>query len=202
MEDEGVSGPRINPGLPRALYLFRTRQADALVVSKMDRLARSVLNAADFAASARAQGWDLMALDLGMDLATPAGKAMSNMLATFAEFEREMISVRTEEGLARARAAGRTLGRPSTMPTALKRRIVPAREAGQSFAAIARKFTAEGLSTPSGKTEWHESVVRWAYATAAEWQGNLGLSPSRGPPRSQCRPTYRPPRMCRSRPAT
>ena len=166
IEDEGQSGSRINPGLQRALRLLRTRQADALVVSKMDRLARSVLHAADVAASARDQGWDLIVLDLGMDLATPAGKAMFNMLATFAEFEREMISVRTKEGLARARAKGVQLGRPSDISTDVRRRIVAEREAGASYATIALDLSVDGILTPTGRPNWDESVVRRAYRAA------------------------------------
>jgi DNA invertase Pin-like site-specific DNA recombinase len=167
IEDAGASGTRINPGLQQALRLLRTRQADALVVSKMDRLARSVLHASDIAMSARDQGWDLVVLDLGMDLSTPAGKAMFNMLATFAEFERDMISVRTKEGLARAKAAGKQVGRPSLIPSDLRRRIVVARESGDSFANIARSLTADGILTPTGKQTWDESVVRRAFQAAS-----------------------------------
>lgn len=166
IEDEGATGSRINPGLRRSLDLLRTKQADALVVTKMDRLARSVLNAADIMRSAQEQGWSLIVLDLGMDLSTPSGKAMYNMLATFAELERDMIATRTREGLAAARAKGKTLGRPSAIPTAVRRRIVLAREAGQSFAAIARDLSGEGIVTPTGRAMWSESVVRRAYAAA------------------------------------
>jgi DNA invertase Pin-like site-specific DNA recombinase len=166
IEDRGLSGTKINPGLQQALRLLRTKQADALVVSKMDRLARSVLNAADIATSAKEQGWDLVVLDLGMDLSTPAGKAMFNMLATFAEYERELISIRTKEGLARARAAGKQIGRPSLIPTEVRRRIVKDREAGASFATIALDLSVDGILTPTGRAVWDESVVRRAYAAA------------------------------------
>jgi DNA invertase Pin-like site-specific DNA recombinase len=167
IEDRGLSGTKINPGLRRALDMLRVGLADALVVSKMDRLARSVLNAADIAVSAKEQGWDLVVLDLGMDLSTPAGKAMFNMLATFAEYERELISIRTKEGLARAKAAGKQIGRPSLIPTEVRRRIVRDREAGLSFPKIAAGLTADGIVTPTGRTTWDESVVRRAYRSVA-----------------------------------
>jgi len=167
IEDEGATGGKINPGLRRALDLLRTRQADALVVSKMDRLARSVLNAADIMRAAQDQGWSIVVLDLGMDLSTPSGKAMYNMLATFAELERDMISTRTKDGLAAARAKGKQLGRPSAIPTAVRRRIVLAREAGQSFAAIARDLSADGILTPTGRPTWTTSVVQRAYQAVA-----------------------------------
>lgn len=162
-EDEGATGGRINPGLREALELLRTGQADALVVTKMDRLARSVFNAADIMQAAQRQGWSLIVLDLGMDLSTPSGKAMYNMLATFAELERDMISTRTKEGLAAARAKGRRIGRPSSIPTDVRRRIVLARDAGASFGSIAQELTDEGILTPTGRPVWDESVVRRAY---------------------------------------
>lgn len=165
-QDEGLSGKRINPGLREALELLRTKQADALVVTKVDRLARSVVNAADIMEAARRQGWSLIVLDLGMDLSTPSGKAMAQMLSVFAELEREMISTRTKEGLAAARAKGVVLGRPSGIPSGIRRRIVQARDAKQSFSQIARDLTTEGILTPTGRPVWDESVVRRAYAAA------------------------------------
>lgn len=165
-EDEGLSGKQINPGLREALELLRTKQADALVVTKVDRLARSVVNAADIMQAAQQQGWSLIVLDLGMDLSTPSGKAMAQMLAVFAELEREMISTRTKEGLAAARAKGKQIGRPSTIPTDVRRRIVLAREAGASFGTIARDLTADGILTPTGRPTWDESVVRRSYTAA------------------------------------
>lgn len=162
-EDEGRSGKQINPGLRDALELLRTRQADALVVMKMDRLARSVVAAADIMEAARQQGWSLIVLDLGMDLSTPSGKAMAQMLSVFAELEREMISTRTKEGLAVARAKGKRIGRPSGIPADVRRRIVQARQAGQSFAVIALDLSTDGILTPTGRPTWDESVVRRAY---------------------------------------
>ena len=166
-QDEGKSGKQINPGLREALELLRTKQADALVVTKVDRLARSVVNAADIMQAARQQGWALIVLDLGMDLSTPSGKAMAQMLSVFAELERELISTRTKEGLAAARAKGKQIGRPSAIPCDVRRRIVTERQAGASFAAIALDLSTDGILTPTGRATWDESVVRRAYRAAA-----------------------------------
>ena len=166
-QDEGLSGKHINPGLRESLDLLRTKQADALVVTKVDRLARSVVAAADIMQAAQQQGWSLIVLDLGMDLSTPSGKAMAQMLAVFAELEREMISTRTKEGLAAARAKGVRIGRPSTIPCDLRRRIVKEREAGRSFASIASGLTDDGILSPTGRPTWDESVIRRAYKAAA-----------------------------------
>lgn len=173
-EDRGRSGAQVNPGLREALELLRTGQADALVVTKTDRIARSVLHAADIAAAAEAQGWPIVILDLGLDMSTPSGRAMFNMLATFAEFERELISQRTKDGLAVAREKGKRLGRPSAIPSAVRRRIVREREAGRSFALIALDLSTDGILTPTGRAVWSESVVRRAYHAATREAVLLG----------------------------
>ena len=97
MAEDPDMPPAINGGLAAALADLAAGLADGLVVAKMDRLARSIQHAARVMDTAREQGWNLVVLDLGMDLTTPQGRAMANMLATFAEFEREMISIRTKE---------------------------------------------------------------------------------------------------------
>ena len=74
-------------------------------------------------ATAQKQGWALVALDCAVDTTTPAGEAMANVLATFAQFERRLISQRTREALAVKKAQGVRLGRPSTMPKRVANRI-------------------------------------------------------------------------------
>lgn len=98
---------------------------------------------------------------------------MANMLATFAEFEREMISVRTREAMAAAKDRGAKFGRPRLVTPALARRIVKARDTGQSFGAIARTLTAEAVLSPAGRPVWQESTVRRIYNTTA---GALGVT--------------------------
>ena len=93
---DGASGKRINENLRKALYLCETHQADGIVVAKMDRLCRSVACAADIMNAAQTQGWALV-MDFGLNLGTPTGRLMAQMLAMFAEWEREMISTRTKE---------------------------------------------------------------------------------------------------------
>jgi DNA invertase Pin-like site-specific DNA recombinase len=76
-------------------------------------------------------------LDVAVDTSTPSGEAMANMLATFAQFERRLISQRTREALAVKRASGVRLGRPPTLPQAVVRRIQRQRERGDSLRKIA-----------------------------------------------------------------
>jgi len=158
--DEGASGKQVNPGLRLALDQLASGRADALIVAKMDRLARSVLHASDIMDRARTQGWDLVICDLALDLSTPYGKAMANMLATFAELEREMIGTRTREGMAAAKAKGKQIGRPRLATADLVDRICIERDAGASFGAIARGLTDDGILSPQGRPGWQPSTVR------------------------------------------
>ncbi|MCU1520397.1 MAG: Resolvase domain protein [Arthrobacter sp.] len=138
------------------------------MVTKMDRMARSTKNAADIIETAQNQGWNLVMLDVAIDLTTPAGEAMANMLATFAQFERRMISQRMKEALAARKRDGKHNGRGTAIPADLLNRICERREAGDSFATVAQGLTAEGHVSPTGLTTWHESTVRRAYAACKE----------------------------------
>lgn len=172
--DLGCSGKHMNAELRRALELLRTGQADALVVAKMDRLARSTKHASDIMETASAQGWNLVLLDLAIDLSTPAGKAMANMLATFAQLERDMISTRTKEALAARARRGLPNGRKSAIPASIMRRIVLEHEDGRSFRAIASALTKDGILSPTGLAVWQESTVRRACNGASRDTGADG----------------------------
>src|SRR5438270_7418861 len=114
LEDAGASGGsmRGRPGLHCALETIEAGRADALVVAKLDRLSRSLLDFASLMDRSRRRGWSLVALDLGVDTTTPQGELMATVLASFAQFERRLIGVRTKEALAEKRAMGVQLGRP------------------------------------------------------------------------------------------
>lgn len=166
LSDIGRSGKQVNPQLRRALDLLQSGQADGLIVAKLDRLARSVRNASAIIDAAQVQGWNLVLIDQSLDLATPGGRAMANMLATFAQWEAEMISTRTKDALAARKARGLDNGRKSAISAGLLRRIVLSRDAGASFTRIARELTDERYLSPTGLTVWHESTVRRAYVSA------------------------------------
>jgi DNA invertase Pin-like site-specific DNA recombinase len=164
--DEGKSGKYINEGLRDALELLASGQADGLVVAKMDRLARSISNAVNIIGMAREQKWSLVVLDLGIDLTTPTGRAMAHMMATFAEFERELIATRIREGMAAKKRRGESVGRPRLAKPGVVRRIVLDRDAGLSFDRIARALGAEGVLSPAGLPNWQSSTVRRIYQSA------------------------------------
>ena len=108
--DHGLTGTnRERPGLAQALAAVRA--GDTLVVPKLDRLARSVPDARAIAAELTARGVKLALGGSVHDPSDPMGKMFSNILATFAEFEADLIRMRTREGMAVARAKGKLRGK-------------------------------------------------------------------------------------------
>lgn len=89
------------------------------------------------------------------------------MLATFAQFERRLISQRTREALAVKREKGVVLGRPPSVDDAVVRRTVRERRCGRSFRAIADALNADGVPTGQGGKQWYPATVR-AVALRAE----------------------------------
>lgn len=164
VRDEGESGKSLDrPGLTRALQAIAQGQATGLVVSKLDRLSRSV---ADFAALLEwftVSASTLVALDLGIDTSTPGGRHVANVFASVAEWEREVIAARTHEGLQAARANGKRISGPavSDQPK-LQRRIRNLRDRGHTLQAIADRLNREGVPTLRGGTEWRPSSIQTA----------------------------------------
>ena len=108
--DQGLSGThRARPGLDQALAAVR--QGDTLVVPKLDRLARSVPDARHIADQLVARGVKLALGRSLYDPTDPMGKMFFNILAAFAEFEADLIRLRTREGMAIARAKGKLRGK-------------------------------------------------------------------------------------------
>ncbi len=108
--DHGLTGTnRSRPGLDQALAAVRT--GDTLVVPKLDRLARSVPDARFIADALVKRGVRLALGSSVYDPADPIGKMFFNILATFAEFEADLIRLRTREGMAIARSRGKLRGK-------------------------------------------------------------------------------------------
>lgn len=90
------------------------REGDVLVVTKLDRLARSVADLVQITEALRGKGVELRILSISLDTATPTGKLMLNLLGSIAEFERELMLERQREGIAKAKAEGKYTGRQPT----------------------------------------------------------------------------------------
>lgn len=97
------------PELDKAL--LTAREGDQFVITKLDRLGRSTKNLLELSEQLRASGVALVVLDQGIDTSTPAGRLFFTIIGAIAEFEHSMMVERTHDGLAAARARGRTGGR-------------------------------------------------------------------------------------------
>jgi DNA invertase Pin-like site-specific DNA recombinase len=139
--DQGRSGTnRDRPGLARALAACRA--GDTLVVTKLDRLARSLPDARDISAELVAAGVKLSLGGTVHDPADPVGRLLFNVLAMVAEFESDLIRARTREGMAVARDKGRLRGRSPKLSPAQGKHLVELHAAGQhSISELAELFT-------------------------------------------------------------
>lgn len=115
------------------------RQGDTLVVTKLDRLARSVIHLGKIIETLEAKGVALRIVNLGVDTTTPTGKLMLNVLGGVAQFEREMMLERQREGIAKAKGAGKYTGRKPTAQ-AKADEIKALKAEGMSMAKIAKRL--------------------------------------------------------------
>lgn len=165
--DDGYTASNLNrPALTAALESLRSGDAAGLVVAKLDRLSRSLMDFAALMETARSEGWSVVALDLGVDMSTPSGEMLANVLASFAQYERRLISQRTTDALAALRAQGVVLGRPRVVSPAVAERIGVWRSAGGcTWQAIADHLNREGVPTGHGGARWYASTVRQVWAS-------------------------------------
>ncbi|WP_200177388.1 recombinase family protein, partial [Ectothiorhodospira shaposhnikovii] len=137
--DHGISGAKgrdQRPALDRLMKATVRRQHDVVMVWAVDRLGRSLQDLVSFLGEVHAKGVDLYLHQQGVDTTTPGGKALFQMLGVFAEFERSMIQERVKAGLQRAKAQGKTLGRPKVAPE-IEERIKAARASGMGIRKVA-----------------------------------------------------------------
>lgn len=121
--------------------LGQLRPGDVVVVTKYDRLARSLRDLLDLVEAIKDQGAGFRSLAEDIDTTTPAGRLVFHVFASIAQFERERISERTREGLQAARARGRVGGRPPALTAAQKTEARRLRDdEHRSISEIARLF--------------------------------------------------------------
>lgn len=138
--DKGMTGTkRDRPGLRSALAACRP--GDTLVVTKLDRLARSLRDATDIASELTSKG---VRLNLGgsvYDPTDPVGRLLFNVLGMVAEFESDLIRARTREGMATAKVRGKLKGRKPKLSPAQERHLVALHRAGDhSIAELVELF--------------------------------------------------------------
>jgi len=160
--DEGHSGKSLDrPALHAALQQIAAGEAGGLIVAKLDRASRSVVDFGRLLEWFDAADATLVALDLGMDTSTSSGRLVANVMASVAEWERSVIGERTRDALAARKAQGLPVSRPSvTGPLADAIRRL--RDQGFTYQAIADGLNAENVPTLRGAPAWRVSSVQSA----------------------------------------
>ena len=139
-EDAGISGSKgreQRPGYDALLKAVTRREVDLVAAWSVDRIGRSMPDLVSFLTELHARGADLYLHQQALDTSTPAGRAMFQMMGVFAEFERSMIQERVKAGLARTKAAGTKLGRP-TVGDEVEARIRALRAEGMGILKVAK----------------------------------------------------------------
>jgi len=138
--EEKLSGSiRNRPVLEKMLE--QTRDGDVVVVTKFDRLARSLRNLLDIVEQIKTMGAGFRSIGEDIDTTTPNGRLVFHLFGSIAEFERERIAERTREGLAAAKRRGRVGGRPSSLSAEQRQEVRRMRDAeGRSVSELARLF--------------------------------------------------------------
>ena len=126
------------PGFSK--LIDRLEEGDVLIVTKLDRLGRNAMDVRATVERLAASGVRVHCLALGgVDLTSAAGKMTMGVIAAVSEFERDLLIERTQAGLSRAKAQGRSLGRPAALSAAQQAEVMKLRSE-ESLGVVARKF--------------------------------------------------------------
>ncbi|WP_245531629.1 recombinase family protein [Corynebacterium capitovis] len=126
------------PGLDAALAY--ARPADTILVTRLDRLGRNMVETVTTIADLAERDINVRVLEPELDTARPADKVVVNVMASLAEWERDLLIQRTREGVAHARTQGRVAGPKPKLNLEQKKQIRQLRQAGESVSALARSF--------------------------------------------------------------
>jgi DNA invertase Pin-like site-specific DNA recombinase len=147
-------------GLSYLIGRIAAGDASCVVVSALDKLSRSVAELGTIVQWLERNGVRLIAVDIGLDTASPGGRTTALALASVAKWEHERVSERTRSGLAAARAKRRAAAGPDWVK--IRERIARMRADGMTLQAIADVLNAEGVPTQRGGAEWRPSSVQTA----------------------------------------
>jgi DNA invertase Pin-like site-specific DNA recombinase len=174
--DAGESGKNLDrPGMQRLLAMVERREVDAVIIAKLDRLTRSVKDLANLLELFERRGIHLLSVAESLDTGSAAGRLVMNIMASLAQWEREVISERTKEVLGHKKARmefvgncpygfhlcadGRTV-EPDPAEQRVRRTITRLREQGRSLRQIAAYLNKERRFTRSGSPWMHCYVAR------------------------------------------
>jgi DNA invertase Pin-like site-specific DNA recombinase len=169
LREEGRSGKNIQgrPVLTKALQDLDSGEAQAMYVTRLDRLARSTRDFLSIVDRSHKNGWRLALLDLGLDTATYQGRFVVTVMAAMAEMERGMISLRQrdvhQDRRDRGKVWGVDVGPKSKLDEGMRKRVYELKASGQSYGKIAAMLNFEGVATSNGGQKWYPSTVKHIY---------------------------------------
>ncbi len=161
-EDIGASGRSTRKRPAYAQALAELQPGDTLVAARLDRLNRSVVDFANLLVLARNRGFNVVVVDIGMDLATPHGELVANIMASVATWEARIISERTKVALAAAAEKGIRIGRGRAVSDETRKRLAAWHAQGRSLRRIARALNVAGIPGGHGGRWTAETVARVA----------------------------------------
>jgi DNA invertase Pin-like site-specific DNA recombinase len=143
IDDQGISGAKgraERPGFDELHRMVSRREADIVVVWSVCRLGRSLTDLLSFMSELEAKSMNFYSHQQGLDSRTPGGRLSFAIFSAVASFEREMIKERVSAGLARAKAQGKKLGRPTNVNANTSIAVKLLREKGHSIHSIAKQL--------------------------------------------------------------
>jgi DNA invertase Pin-like site-specific DNA recombinase len=149
--DNGISGTKgraDRPGFDRLFRMVQRREVDLVMSWSIDRIGRSIQDLVSFMKDVQAVGVDLYIHQQAINTATPAGRMVFGIFSALGEYERELIRERINAGLARARAEGKKLGRPTSVNDSVRTSVRLLRDKGLSVHRIAKQLRI-GVGTTS-----------------------------------------------------
>lgn len=164
LREEGRSGKSITgrPVLRSALERLDKGEANALIVTRIDRLARSTKDFLSIIDRANTNNWRVVLLDLNLDTSTYQGRFVVTIMSALAEMERAIIAERQKDVHKDRRATGRIwgvdLGPKTKVPSDVRRQIMDYRTAGMSYQKIAERLNSDGVAPTRGE-QWYASTV-------------------------------------------
>jgi DNA invertase Pin-like site-specific DNA recombinase len=169
--DYGISGAKDSrPALNKLMADAHGRKFDSILVWKLDRFGRSLRHLVNALAELEAVGVAFISLRDNLDLATPSGRLMFQIIGAMAEFERALIQERVRAGLRNAKAKGVRLGRPRVFVS--ESRIETLRAAGASWRAIAKELGV-GIGTARRASQSRAKNQCGAFGTAIVESGHV-----------------------------
>jgi DNA invertase Pin-like site-specific DNA recombinase len=165
VKEEGRSGKNVSgrPKLIDALKRLDAGDADALIVTRIDRLARSTKDFLDIVDRANKNNWRLILLDLNLDTSTYQGRFVVTIMSALAEMERGIIAERAKDihkdRRERGVVWGVDIGPKQVVSPILREKVLVLRKLGYSYKNIADTLNRQGIQTPRGKS-WYPSSVK------------------------------------------